>query len=245
MKRHTFYLVMCGLLWQSCTKSDRIEPVTELDNHGFLAIAMGEPDIDISHGRQTEDYTDAHVSIISLSGGENVEYASIGDVPDSVELEVGNYYVHAYTDSIPLPAFDAASYVGNSELFPIGDDSLTHVEVDLGLNSVKVEVNYSENVQTLFYDYHVEVFDEHSGSLYFGKNETRKGYFIPCELTIHAVLHYVNSSSDSTSIEKMVSVDGIKNDFLIITVDGDLEFGEAIFDFNLDSLNVREIDIVF
>ncbi len=56
---------------------------------------------------------------------------------------------------------------------------------------------------------------------------------------------HVNSSSDSTSIEKMVSVDGVKNDFLIITVDGDLEFGEAIFDFNLDSLNVREIDIVF
>ncbi len=160
------------------------------------------------------------------------------DMPDTVELAIGDYYVKAFSDN-NLPAeFENPYYFGESQAFTVSSNMHLSVEVNCVLSNTIVSVIYSENIISSFLDYSTTVASE-LGSLVFLKTETRKGYFETSPLDITVELDYLKP--DGTPVNRIIAgsiPSPLPNKHYQISVDASISEGMASFQILRDTTEV-------
>lgn len=238
MKKTTFlgtFLIL--LLMISCQKE---EPTVQKESGNLLlhiksAIQVNEVSNHLKAAPELEDFK---VTIYQSDGTELLVFDSTSVRPDTIELEVGEYYVEAHSDN-NLPAeFDNPYYYGISEVFTIGSNTEHSIIVNCLLANTMVSVLYSDPVMGGFSDYQTTVSSD-LDSLVFLMGETRMGYFQTLPLEIRVDLAYRKSDGTEVSRSLYGSIPyPLANRHYQIYVDASISEGLAAFQITMDSSEV-------
>jgi len=184
---------------------------------------------------QTEDFK---VTIYKVDGTTALVFESASDMPASIELETGDYYVEAHSDNNLPAAYENPYYLGVSDVFTISSNTQQAVLVNCELANTIVSVVYSANITTNFSSYATTVFSQ-EGSLTFSENESRLGYFRTSPLDILVELTYLkpDGSPMSKTLSGSIS-DPLPNRHYQILVDASIDEGMASFQIVLDESEV-------
>jgi hypothetical protein len=185
------------LAFLSCKKDDLNEkkPTGKLMVDIGLYVTVSETSESLKSTSGSEDFK---VVIYSASDEEVLVFPRAADMPEAIQLETGSYYVAAFSDNDLPAAFENPYYYGKSETFAILPNDQRTVVVNCEQANTAVSVVYSENVRTYFVDYTTRV-SSSAGSLDFGMNETRTGYFRPLTLTLNATLTFQKANGNLES----------------------------------------------
>ena len=189
------------LLFGSCAKNEMI-PLSEFEGTLKLHIDLAIMVYDNAPATRAIDAEEFKVEIFKKSGSSPVmtfEHAS--ELPGSIALAEGEYYVTASYGSNVVPAFDNPCYYGKSETFTVISKQTSDVSLVCKPSNARITVVYSDRVVSSFSDYHSMVFNS-TDTLTFVKGETRAGYFKPGTLHLESVLSYL---SGATTISKKIS----------------------------------------
>ncbi len=191
-------LLAVVVLCTACNKNEMTEnrPFGKLDLELGISVATHE----VYNRIKAADPDEFKITIYSQSGEALHSFERAADMPDVIELEEGTYYVTANSGNNLPAAFENAYYEGRSDIFQIEGGSTTNVSVTCTLANIMVTVIYDQNVIDDFTGYNTTVAND-EGSLVFGMNETRAGYFGQGPLQIEAVLQYNDGSGASQSIQ--------------------------------------------
>ncbi len=111
------------------------------------------------------------------NGNKLVKEWVLKDMPEIFNLKVGNYSVSAYSHD-ELPAEFENPFFFGSQSFKIVADDITNIEViRCFLKSIKVTVEYADNLKELLGPDVAVNITVGNGSLIYSKDETRAGYF--------------------------------------------------------------------
>ena len=152
-----------------------------------LSLSVSEVDRTLKSTQGIEDF---EVIIYRSDGSMVLTFERVSDMPDTIELKTGNYYVEARSDNDLPAAFENPYYYGVSEVFTVNANRQQSVMVQCKLANTILSVTYSDDIVSTFSDYMTTVSSE-LGSLVFIKDETRLGYFRPMPLDILVELSYV------------------------------------------------------
>ena len=186
-----FFALFSGIICWSCSGSE------ELNNYfkGSLKLTVYLTDTDSETMKTKADARPVPDLVIGIykSGSDDPEYTyeSITELPESIELPEGAYYVSAAPAEIPVAAFESPCYSGKSDSFTILSGETSEISLACTLANTEVTISYSDQVISLFSDYQTTVSNA-SGSLTFSKDETRPGYFNSGPLTITVDLEYIS-----------------------------------------------------
>jgi hypothetical protein len=230
------FMISC-LLLISCQKEDA--PAQK--ETGCLLIQI-ESAIQVhevnSHLKAAPEIKDFTVNIYQADGTLVMSFDSTTVRPDTIELEVGSYYVEVHSANNLPAAFENPYYYGTSDVFDIASNTRQTVLVNCLLANTMVSVVYSGQVVSGFSDYQTTVASA-LDSLVFLKDETRIGYFQPLPLEIRVVLSY--QKPDGTDVLKNLSGSipfPLANRHYEIQVDASISEGMAVFQITLDSVNI-------
>jgi len=238
MKRMHFLLagIMCMALI-ACQEEDpkpKKETGTVHIDVGVL-ISINDMDVQYKAAPVVEEF---NVHIYRADGTEVFAFENVTDLPASIELETGDYYVLAYSDN-DLPAeFDNPYYSGLSDPFTIASNMQEEVQVNCILANTIVSVVYSDNIINNFTAYRTTV-SSSEGSLVFNETENRLGYFQTLPLDILAELSY--QKPDGTENSKTISGSipaPLANRHYEIVVDATIDEGMATFNIIMDESTV-------
>lgn len=191
------------LLLGSCAKNEVIY-LPEFEGTLKLRINLAVVVYDNAPATRAIDAGTFKVEIFKKSQSSPVmtfEHAS--ELPDSIALAEGEYYVTASYGSNAVPAFDNACYYGKSETFTVISKQTSTVSLVCTPSNARITVVYSDRVISEFSDYYSIVFNS-SDTLTFVKGENRAGYFKPGTLHLESVLSYL---SGTTTVSKKISGD--------------------------------------
>jgi hypothetical protein len=178
------------------------------------------------------------VIIYQADGTEVMAYDRVSDMPETIELETGDYFIEAYSDNNRPAEFVNPYYYGVSGIFTIGSNTQQSVLVNCTLANTIISVLYSAGIGSSFIDYTTTV-SSSQGSLVFTKDEIRLGYFQPLPLDILVELSY--QKLDGTQIIKTLSGTipaPLANRHYEIHVDASIDEGMATFQVLLDDTEV-------
>lgn len=232
----TLYSLLVLLLMSyliSCQK----EEIKPDPTKGILHIDIGLQ-IDVKEIKKslksTEQTENFRVIIYNSDGTVKMSFEHAFEMPDTIELSTGSYYVEAHSDNNLPAAFENPYYYGKSEIFTIRSNMQESVRVNCSLANTIVSVVYSDSVRNSFIDYKTTVTSA-AGSLIFLKDETRKGYFQTLPLEILAELKYVKP--DGSQIIKTLTggiPDPLPNRHYQILVNSSINEGMANIQIALD-----------
>lgn len=192
------------LLFSTCARNEMISLSDEFKGNLKLHVDLAVLVYDHTPGTRALNAGDFKVEIFKKDVSSPVmtfEHAS--ELPDSIALAEGEYYVEASYGTNTEPAFENPCYYGKSEPFIIVSGQTSTVNVICKLNNVRITVVYSEQVISSFSDYSTQVFNN-SDTLTFVKGETRAGFFKPGTLHIESYLSYM---AGETLVTKTISGD--------------------------------------
>lgn len=196
-----FIFLVFMLLFCSCAKNEMI-PLSEFEGTLKLHIDLAVVVYDHAPSTRAIDAGAFKVEIFKKDGSSPVitfEHAS--ELPESIALAEGEYYVTASYGSSAVPAFDNPCYYGKSETFIVVSKQTSNVSLVCKPSNARITVVYSDRVVNSFSDYYSMVFNS-TDTLTFVKGETRAGYFKPGTLHLESVLSYL---SGTTTISKKIS----------------------------------------
>lgn len=221
------------LLMGSCQREDPEpdKPKGTLQVNIGLFISVNEVSSYLKSTLGTEDFK---VVIFTAAGKEVLAYERASEMPASIELEAGDYYVAAYSKNNLPAAFANPYYYGESELFSLDAGSTRIVSVNCELANVMVSVIFSENLKKNFTNLSCSV-SSSEGSLVFSREETRAGYFKPLPLSITATLTREKSdgSSEIKTLSGSIAAPQPKKHYEI-HIDASVAGTAAVFDIRLD-----------
>lgn len=201
-----------------------------------LSISVHEVNNLLKSTQQTEDFK---VIIYNADGTEAMSFASVLEMPEIIELEVGDYYVEAHSDNNLPAAFENPFYFGVSDLFTISSNMQQSVLVNCNLANTIVTVVYSDNLISSFVEYTTTVSSE-LGSLTFLQDEIRMGYFQTLPLEI--VVELTSLNPDGSELVKTLTgsiPNPLANRHYEIFVDASIDGGMATFQIILDETEVQ------
>lgn len=234
-----YFLSVCLMivLLITCQK-DESEPGKKT-GHLHIDFGLSVHVKDVSSALKAAPRVESFKVIIYRSDGtEAMTFDSISVMPDTIELEIGNYYVEAHSDNNLPAAFDNPFYYGVTDIFTISSNSQQTVTVNCELANTIVSVVYSDNTMSSFTDY-TTIVSSALDSLVFFSNETRMGFFQTMPLDIVVELTYQNpGGSDTSKILSGSIPDPLPNRHYEIFVDASPDGGVASFQILLDSTEV-------
>lgn len=235
MRRLTCFVAF--LIFFGCEENE-IQP-------GYISLHVLLENEVVSTGKtKTVIPDDWDVTIFNVNNSIVAHWDNYLDVPDSVRLEPGSYFVNVSSQTITLPAFDASIYAGTSGIFTIADNVKKAIDVNCALSNVKLSVEFTNNVKVDFVDYYVRVTDASTRFLTFDKNEVRPGFFAQGDLTVYIKLTYIDVDGSTKFLEKTKIIeDTNNNDYHKLRIDGNVNIGSAAFSVDVDDLNVIETTI--
>ena len=147
-------------------------------DEGSLKIEIGlEMQIFTVNARVGEVITDDfQVAIKNTNDELYLSFDRAADMPLSIPIDPGSYYVEVQSPNDVFPAFDNPKYFGSSAVFSIAPGQETTVAVTATMANCMVSVVYSSNVVNNFSDYFT-IISNSQGSITFSSDEVRMGYF--------------------------------------------------------------------
>jgi len=195
-KLFLFVFGLTAILLFSCQKDE----VSSVKKPGRLTVDIGLliREYEANSGKKAAPLPDEfRVIVYRADGTAAVTFETASLMPDTIELEPGNYYVEALSSNDLPAAFENPYYYGLSATFPINSDMHQSVQVTCRPANTIVSVNFSDLTKSSFTDYTTTV-SANQDSLVFNKDETRWGYFRPLSLTIRVELTSLNPDSSET-----------------------------------------------
>lgn len=241
MKKISFILIYVFTLFLiSCQKEEPAHPEV-LEKAGWLHLDIGlsiqvnEVHTALKSTAQTEDFK---VFLYDSGGTLVMAFESVLAMPDSIELDAGTYYVEAHSDNNLPAAFENPYYFGMSDIFSISSGTTQSVEVNCQLANTMVSVEYSDILISSFLDYTTTI-STAEGSLVYGKDESRTGYFktLPMEILVELVFQNPDGTQSSKTLSGLIA-DPLPNRHYEIHVDAALDNGLATFQVILDETPV-------
>ena len=206
MKKHFFIslvaiVLICTIIGISCSKNDE----NNQHNNGYgeliILINHSENQLEINKLKSVsiEDYS---VTIYQSDGIIFKAYEHYSNLPESIVMAEGEYYVVAHSGNDSTAAFSNPYFYGKSENFSIGNGKITSVDITCTVQNCAVSVMYDENLIQNFSEYYTVVKSE-SDSLIFSNTETRNGYFRIHDLEIYTILSFEleNGSMDKKIVK--------------------------------------------
>ncbi len=234
------YLIAVCLLAVSVISCQKDEPEPN-PKKGTLHIDVGlyleinELSSALKSTQQTEDFK---VTIYNADGTVAQSYENAMDMPASIELETGDYYVEAHSENDLPAAFNNPYYYGASDLFSISSNTPHSVVVTCELANTMVSVIYSSNITSNFTNYSTTV-SSLLASLVFGMDEVRIGYFQTSPLEILVDLSYQKPDGSVVNKSLLGSIpDPLSNRHYEIHVDASIDEGMATFQILMDEAEV-------
>jgi hypothetical protein len=165
------------------------------------------------------------------------------EVPESLTLKAGSYYITASSNNNLPAAFSNPFYFGQTEVFTIVAGKTKEVSVVCKLSNIRVTVAYSDAVKADFLAANTTVSNA-TGNLIYAKDETRAGYFDAGPLTIVSELTYLKGSVPET-----ITLNGSINSPVVgkhyeIRVDAKLSEGFGNFGIQVDESFESEIVLI-
>lgn len=159
-----------------------------IERQGKLSVSLAHDlSLDIHNSRTASlPITDYQLLIEDEAGQEVYRYEHFADVPESIELEEGNYTVKASSNNFTRAAFETPLYEGE-ETFEVKAGETTHVNVVCTLANVKVSVIFGPEIITHLDDCEARV-GSRKERLVFEKEEGRDGYFKVGALNVKVIL---------------------------------------------------------
>lgn len=205
-----------------------------------LFINVNEENSTLKSTQQTEDF---RVAVYKSDGTEVLIYENASDIPETIELETGDYYVEAHSNNNLPAAFENPYYYGVSDVFTINSNMHQSVQVTCELANTMVTIVYSDRVKEKFMDYTTTV-SSSLGSLVFLKDESRAGYFQPLPLEIVVELTYLKPDESEGSKTLSGSIPNpLAKKHYEIHVDASIADGMATFQIILDQTE-PDVEIV-
>ncbi len=196
-----------------------------------LFINVHDENSTLKSTQQTENF---RVTVYKSDGTEVVVFENASDIPETIELETGDYYVEAHSENNLPAAFENPYYYGVSDVFSINSNMYQSVLVTCELANTMVTIVYSNRVQDSFMDYTTTV-SSSLGSLVFSKDENRPGYFQPLPLEITVELTYLKpDESEGNRILSGSIPNPLAKKHYEIHVDASITDGMATFQIVLD-----------
>jgi hypothetical protein len=184
----------------SCKKDETPDPSGM--KKGYLKIEIGlfihVSDIDNSL-KSTDAVGDFRVEIYRTDGTQVMVFEKATDMPDTVELDAGDYYVVAHSNNRLPAAFENPYYYGRSDNFTLTENAGQNVVVNCEMANSMVTVSYSDNVKNNFTGYYTVV-KEGNDSLVFRETEIRAGFFEPAVLTVRAILTWDQGGTPAVKV---------------------------------------------
>lgn len=212
-----YIFILALLLVFACHESDEVNVVDE--KSGQLSVSLDlDLEVETTYARTEMISTDSFSVFIVYSGGDTVsrfDYAI--DIPEIINLPVGEYHVIAQSGNARSGAFESPYYWGKSDLISITAGETSPVTVHGALANTMVTIKYSNHVQQYFSDYSTWVITGHD-SLYFDEQETRVGYFSGEAIRVRAELS-TNGGGAPVYVEGTIENPKTKHHY-IITIDG-------------------------
>jgi hypothetical protein len=220
------------LLLASCSEKE----TGENRPHGQLTLQVGisVATYEVYNHVKSADPETFKISVYKESGEEVISFSHASELPETVDLEEGSYYVTAHSDNNLPAAFDNDYYFGKSDIFQITGGQTTSVSVTCLLANIMVTVVYAQTVIDDFASYSTTVSNT-GGSLVFGMTETRAGYFNQGPLEIEAVLGYTDGSGTPQTITLTGNITNPEaGRHYEIHVDASLNQGNAMINLNVN-----------
>ncbi len=242
MKKPSIFIIALIFLFVfSCRSNEDPAPMSK----GFLTIDLAVNLMITEYsGRisavNTENFK---VSIFTTNHIEVSSYLA-GELPASIELPAGGYYVTAHSDNLVPAAFDAPYYYGRSVDFQIQQETTSKVEVKCALANCMLTIDYTDFVKANFSSYSSLV-SFSDGSLAFSSGESRTAYFDLTPLTITSTLTFqpISGGSVTKTVVGQISDPQAKTYYKIL-IDATLNEGEAQFDIIVEE-EVNTIELTF
>lgn len=168
-----------------------------------LKVAV-EAETDGVISRANINTADFIIRIFDKNQGNKIKEWKYSEMPEIFSLKVGSYLVAAYSHDIMPAEFDRPYFYG-SQSFDITADNITDIEVlKCFLRSIKVTVEYADNLRELLGDDVIANVSVGEGALAFTKNEVRAGHFQATNETVNllATLTGTIDGAIITPIEK-------------------------------------------
>jgi len=184
----------------SCKKEDTPDPATR--EKGRLTIEIGLfIHVNAVHNplKSTRAVEDFRVEIRHTDGTVVLAYERVSDMPASIELDAGTYYVVVHSNNSLPAAFENPYYYGRSDDFTLAGNTEQTVVVNCELANTMVTVAWSDNVRNNFTDYYAVV-KAGADSLVFGRSEIRAGYFTPASLSVYASLAWDKGGTPAVKV---------------------------------------------
>lgn len=181
MKKINTYILLAAAATGVLSSCSAEEETFDLAGEGrvFLSTTLNS-DVQVK-SRAEADLAESAIIWVAkdINGTKTLvrEFNSTSDVPvEGIKLLSGSYTASAWVgDSVPA-SWDAKYYRGSQD-FTIARDDKKSVEITCKIANTCVEVEYADELAEVLKDYSVTV--KHSqGSLVFGADETRRGYFM-------------------------------------------------------------------
>ncbi len=187
------FLILVNII--SCQK----EPVKPTLKKAKLTIDIGVQVTGMNKIRKSAHAVEDYKVIIEDSEGSIVlEYARAADMPDTIELAPGSYYVEANSDNLVDAAFESPYYAGRSNEITLADGDLEAISLTCTMNNCAVSVVYSENVVNYFNNYSTIVSNANA-SLLFDETENRLGHFNLMPISIESILTYTQPDNSTAT----------------------------------------------
>lgn len=143
-----------------------------------LEVVDAQKDIETNKGRASADDTSSFLVEIYDAQGALAYNWTYSSMPEIVTLPVGDYTVKAYSHKVQKAEWEGRYYEG-SRSFKIENNKITEIEpVVCKFANIAVTIKFDDKLkEAMADDAKVTVIANDEGSLEFGKNETRTGYF--------------------------------------------------------------------
>jgi len=171
-------ILTASLFLASC--SEKWDPKEEETKQGQVSMMSMGVDVSTAEtviSRATVDLSEFKVKITDAGGAVTNEW-KYKDMPEIVTLPVGKYKVDVISHEVKKAAFDEPLYIGSKE-FEIIENKISDIGVvKCVFSNIKVSIKFTKALMDAASDdVKVTVVANDEGTLDFGINETRSGYF--------------------------------------------------------------------
>ncbi|HLF33311.1 MAG TPA: DUF4493 domain-containing protein [Cyclobacteriaceae bacterium] len=192
-----------ALLWlvvSSCLRESDLR--RELSSVTGVVVNLGI-DITIKNARTTAvEPGGFRVDIFDSENVPVISFSRYMDMPDTIVLDPGDYYVTANSGELLPGCFECPYYHGTSGIFTVNPEEVTTTDLICSLGNCRITVFYSQEVIANFNNYYTVVANADT-AITFALNESRSAYFDLSPVTITSYLEYLKP--DSTTGQKIVS----------------------------------------
>jgi hypothetical protein len=187
---HLHFLFFVVIAWFMSSCSQEGMPTNFTENLGSLKLTL-QVNQQMKNARQlAADISQFSVTFYTAANDVAVHYDALADMPASLSLPVGEYYVVAHSNNLKTAAFESPYYRGQSGLFSIENGQERAVNLECNIANSKVSLNYTENTRQNYTNI-TTTLSTVDTSLLLDVNESRSVFFASGQdISVEARMNY-------------------------------------------------------